>query len=151
MKVTWDTFIYVFRFISFYESYLRCFCLCFKCLKILAKSTIDLFKMNNSCTRTRNEISSKLSTKATSVMEQWHSGQGAGFLIQGSRVQNHRVTPRSTQPSILPRSVKWVPGISGNLMVKSKLPPQSGSSLEAVESPSIKKSHKVVFLTEWRH
>ena len=30
---------------------------------------------------------------------------------------------------------KWVPGISGNLMVKSKLPPQSGShsSLEAVE------------------
>ena len=26
-----------------------------------------------------------------------------------------------------------VPGISGNLVVKSKLPPQSGSSLEAVE------------------
>ena len=25
------------------------------------------------------------------------------------------------------------PGISGNLVVKSKLPPQSGSSLEAVE------------------
>ena len=28
---------------------------------------------------------------------------------------------------------KVVPGISGNLVVKSKLPPQSGSSLEAVE------------------
>ena len=26
-----------------------------------------------------------------------------------------------------------VPGISGNLVVKSKLPPRSGSSLEAVE------------------
>ena len=24
---------------------------------------------------------------------------------------------------ILPRSIKWVPGISGNLVVKSKLPP----------------------------
>ena len=159
MKVTWDAFIYVFRFIFFDESYLRCFCLCFKCLKfphkkktvlitsisvlltwnfrailkILAKSTIDLFKVNNSCTRTRSEISSKLSTKATTVMEQWCSGQGAGFLIQGSRVQNHWVAPRSTQPFILPRSVKWVPGISGNLVVKSKLPPRSGSSLEAVE------------------
>ena len=28
---------------------------------------------------------------------------------------------------------KWVPGISGNLVVKSKLPPRSGTSLEAVE------------------
>ena len=34
---------------------------------------------------------------------------------------------------ILPRSIKWVPGVCGNLMVKSKLPPWSGSSLEAVE------------------
>ena len=39
----------------------------------------------------------------------------------------------SGQPFILPRSIKWVPGISGNLMVKSKLPPWSGSSLQAVE------------------
>ena len=37
---------------------------------------------------------------------QWPSGQGAGFPIQGSRVQNHWVAPRSTQPFILPRSVK---------------------------------------------
>ena len=36
----------------------------------------------------------------------WPSGQGAGFPIQGSRVQNHWVAPRSTQPFILPRSVK---------------------------------------------
>ena len=28
--------------------------------------------------------------------------------------------------------IKWVPGISGNLMGKSKLPPRSGSRLEAV-------------------
>ena len=40
---------------------------------------------------------------------------------------------RSIQPFILLRSTKWVPGISANLVVKSKLPPQSGSSLEAVE------------------
>ena len=67
------------------------------------------------------------------AMEQWPSGKGAGFLIQGSRVQNHRGAPRSTQPFILLRSIKWVPGISGNLVVKSKLPPRSGSRLEAVE------------------
>ena len=30
-------------------------------------------------------------------------------------------------------SLKWIPGISGNLGVKSKLPPWSGSSLEAVK------------------
>ena len=29
---------------------------------------------------------------------QWPSGQGAGFPLQGSRVQNHWVAPRSTQP-----------------------------------------------------
>ena len=28
---------------------------------------------------------------------------------------------------------KWIPGISGDLVVKSKLPPRSGSSLEVVE------------------
>ena len=66
-------------------------------------------------------------------MEQWPSGQDAGFLIQGSLVQNHWAAPRLTQPFILPRSVKWVPEIAGNLVVKSKLPPRSGSSLEAVE------------------
>ena len=31
------------------------------------------------------------------------------------------------------RSVKWVPEISGNIVEKSKLPPQNGSSLEAVK------------------
>ena len=65
--------------------------------------------------------------------DRWPSSQGAGFPIQGSRVQNHWVAPRSTQPFILPRSIKWVPGISGKLVVKSKLPPRSGSSLEAVK------------------
>ena len=40
------------------------------------------------------------------LMEQWPSGQGAGFPIQGSRVQNHWVAPRLTQSFILSRSVK---------------------------------------------
>ena len=44
-----------------------------------------------------------------------------------------RGATRSTQPFIFPRSIKWVPGTSGNLVVKSKLPAQSGSSLEAIE------------------
>ena len=47
------------------------------------------------------------------------------FPIQWSHVQNHRVAPRSTQPFLLE--------ISGNLVVKSKLPHRSDSSLEAVE------------------
>ena len=38
-----------------------------------------------------------------------------------------------------------VPGISGDLVVKSKLPPVSASSLEAVE-PHPKKGHKVFFI-----
>ena len=58
---------------------------------------------------------------------------------KGSCVQNHWVAPRSTQPFILLRSIKWVPGISENLVVKIKLPPQSGSSLEAVLNPIHKK------------
>ena len=56
------------------------------------------------------------------------------FLIQGSCVQNHWVALRLTQPFILPRLIKWVPGISGNLVVKSTLSLWSGTSLEAVET-----------------
>ena len=36
----------------------------------------------------------------------WSSGQGARFPIQGSHVQNHWAAPSSTQPFILPRSIK---------------------------------------------
>ena len=39
-------------------------------------------------------------------MEQWPSGQGAGFPIQRSRAQNHWVAPRSIQPFIIPKSIK---------------------------------------------
>ena len=39
---------------------------------------------------------------------------------------NHWVASRSTQFFILPRLIKWVPGISGILVLKSKLPPCSG-------------------------
>ena len=49
------------------------------------------------------------------------------------RVQNHWVVPRWTQPFILPWSIKWLAEISGNLVVKSKLPPRSGCSLETSE------------------
>ena len=66
--------------------------------------------------------------------EQWPSGQGAGFQIHGTHGQKHWVAPRSTQPFILPRLLKWVPAISGNLVVKSKLPPRSACCLEVVES-----------------
>ena len=48
-------------------------------------------------------------------------------------LQNHCVAPTLTQPFIFPRSVKQVRGISGNLVVKSKLLHRSGSSLEADE------------------
>ena len=54
-------------------------------------------------------------------MKQWPSGQGTLFPIQGSFVQNHWVALRLTQSFILQRLIKWVPGISGNLVVKSKL------------------------------
>ena len=64
-------------------------------------------------------------------MEHWPSG--TGFPIQGSRVQNYWVAPRPTQPSIFPKLIKQVPGISGNLVGKSKLPLGSGSILQAVE------------------
>ena len=35
-----------------------------------------------------------------------YKGSRVGFPIQGSRVQIHWVAPRSTQPFILPRSIK---------------------------------------------
>ena len=41
-------------------------------------------------------------------------------------VQNHWVVPGSMQPFILPSSIKWVPVITGNLVLESKLHPCSG-------------------------
>ena len=41
--------------------------------------------------------------------------------IQESRVQNQWAASRSTQPFIPPRSIKWAPEISGNLVVKKCL------------------------------
>ena len=49
-------------------------------------------------------------------------------------------------PAFHPSEVnKWVPGIFGNLMVKSKLSPRSGSTLEAVETHPWKGAIKVFF------
>ena len=63
----------------------------------------------------------------------------------GSRVQKHQVAPRLTQPFILPRSIKRVPGISGDLVEKSKLPPRSGAGLEAVEPHPYNRAVKFFF------
>ena len=41
--------------------------------------------------------------------------------------------------------MKWAPGISGNFVVKSKLPPRSGCSLEAVEPHPKKVAIKFFF------
>ena len=41
--------------------------------------------------------------------------------IQGYRAPYHWVAPRSSQPFIFSRSIKWAPEISENLVVKCKL------------------------------
>ena len=51
-----------------------------------------------------------------------------------------------TQSFILLRSIEGVPGISGNLFAKSKLPSRSGFSLEAVEPHPEKGTIKLKFL-----
>ena len=55
------------------------------------------------------------------------------YSLRGVVVKVLDSKSRGTQPFILLKAMKGVPGISGNLVVKSKLPPRSGSSLEAVE------------------
>ena len=52
-----------------------------------------------------------------------------------------------TQPFILPRSIKWVPGTSGDLVVKSELFLWSGSLLRGSWALSIKRDHKVFIYT----
>ena len=48
--------------------------------------------------------------------------------MQRFRVQNHWVAPRSTQPFIFLRSIKWVPGTPTEIVVKSRLSLHSGSA-----------------------
>ena len=71
-----------------------------------------------------------------------------GFPIQMSQAQNHLVASSSTQPFTLPSLIKcrWVPGTPGNFVVKSKLPPRSGSL--ALRTPSIKRGH-IFFSFAW--
>ena len=61
------------------------------------------------------------------LMRQNKFDMATGFLIEGSLVQNHWVAPRSTQPFILLTLGNCVRGTPGNLLVRSKLPPRSGS------------------------
>ena len=72
-------------------------------------------------------------------MEDWSSGEGVGFPFQGFK------GPKSTQSFIIPRSIKWIPRNSGDLVIKSKLFPHSGSVPLRQLSPSIKRGHKVFF------
>ena len=68
---------------------------------------------------------------------------------RGPMFKNHWEAPSLTQNFILSRSVKWISEISGNLVVKSKLPPGSGSNLYAVEphpSEGAIKFFKVFFI-----
>ena len=60
----------------------------------------------------------------------------------GPHVQNHWVIQSLTQSFILLRSVKWVPGIPGNLLVKSKLHPCSGPVALRQLNPIHKKETK---------
>ena len=55
------------------------------------------------------------------------------------------VTPRPTQLFFLPRSIKWVPGISGELVVKSKLSPRSGCLALQQLNPIHKKGNNFFF------
>ena len=49
--------------------------------------------------------------------------------------------------SLIISLIKWVPGISGDSVVKSKQPPWNGSSLEAVEPHPWKGAIKLSFLS----
>ena len=52
------------------------------------------------------------------------------------------MAPRSTQPFVLLRSIKWELEIPGDLVVKSKQSPRGGSSLEAVKPLAMKHNFK---------
>ena len=64
---------------------------------------------------------------------------------RGTLFKSHSMAPRSTQPFFLLRTIKWVPGIPWDIVVKNKLCPSSGSQLQGSWTPSIKRGHKVLF------
>ena len=64
---------------------------------------------------------------------------GVGFPIQGSQVQNQWMAPRTTQPFIPQRSVKWIPESPETLVVKHKLSPRSESTALRQVNPMHKK------------
>ena len=70
-------------------------------------------------------VLTRLYITSSTLLEQWPSGQGTGFLIHGSHVQKP-LGGSKVDSAFHPSEV-------GNLVVKSKLPLRSGSSLEAVE------------------
>ena len=64
------------------------------------------------------------------------------FPIHGSHVQNYWVAPRSTQPFILLRSIKWVPEISGTWWLCSL---QAYNPIHKIASESFFKVFKKFF------
>ena len=59
-------------------------------------------------------------------------------LLVLEMAQNKWLAPSSTRPFTLPRPIKWVPWTSGDIVVKSKRSPYSGSKLRDGWTPSIK-------------
>ena len=85
---------------------------------------------------------------------QWTSGSSSGFPRLKSQFQNHWVAPKLIQLFILQRLIKWIPGISGKLVVKVNCLLEVALEPWGSWTPSTKRSHKVLlkrllkFLTE---
>ena len=78
----------------------------------MIQTTLEILSAAIGCMCTESQIMAKIDfvmTDSTShnlgVIELVSEEVEAGFPIQGSRVQNQWVAPRSTQPFILPRLI----------------------------------------------
>ena len=64
------------------------------------------------------------------------------FPIKVFLVQNHWVTPSSSQPSMLPRSIKWASGFTGDSVGKSNCLHVVGLQPSGSWNLSMKRHHK---------
>ena len=67
------------------------------------------------------------------------------YHLNTAKIQNYWLAPRSTDPFILQRLIKWVSGYPEDLVVKSKLSPHSGSVALQQLNHIHKKDHEVFF------
>ena len=65
-----------------------------------------------------------------------------------SRIQNHWLVIWSTQPLILAKLIKWVPGTPWDLVIKSKLSPSSGPAAFRQLKPNHKKTGLKFFISK---